>query len=169
MKPLTRIVALALGAGAGLLAVPAGAQEVRNTETHPNRSMMTSGIFAFGVPYVASVVVAAGSSHPGDHDLYVPVAGPWMDLADRHCPEGASPCNHEVLYQGLLVVDGIFQGVGALDIIGAFLFPETTTVTSAKAATTPTHVASTAPVTRFRLAPSIGNASGYGLVAVGAF
>lgn len=61
---------------------------------------------------------------------------------------------------GLLIVDGIFQGVGALDIVGAFLFPVTTTVTAARRPT-PT-------VARFHVGPaSVG--TGYGVAAVGAF
>ena len=93
---------------------------VQRSETQPNRGMLGSGIFTFGVPYVASVVVAASSNHPGDHNLYVPVAGPWMRLADRHC-SGGGHCD-DGLNEGLLVVNGIFQGLGALDIVSAFFF-----------------------------------------------
>ena len=81
-----------------------------------------------------------------------------MDLGDRHCPLGGR-CDHEVLYKGLLIADGIFQALGALDIAGAFLFPETVTVTR-------TATASARP--RFRVAPMAGG-SAYGVAAIGVF
>ena len=142
--------------GSGL----ARAEEVQVSQTRPNQAMLYSGAFAFGVPYLSSVIVGAASSHPGDRNLFVPVAGPWIDLADRHCPTG-SPCDHEGLYKGLLIADGIFQGIGALQIAGAFLFPETITVTNAAQRPRP-------QVATVRVAPSsVG--TGYGLAAVGRF
>jgi hypothetical protein len=138
----------------------ARAEEVQVSQTRPNSAMLTSGIFAFGVPYVSSVIVGAASSHPGDRNLFVPVAGPWIDLADRHCEVGTS-CNHEGLYKGLLIADGIFQGLGALQIAGAFLFPETVTVTNAAQRPRPR-------MAGVHFAPSsVG--TGYGLAAVGLF
>jgi hypothetical protein len=60
----------------------------------------------------------------------------------------------------LLIADGIFQGLGALQIAGAFLFPETVTVTSAARSRPPKEGVHFAP-------SSVG--SGYGLAAVGLF
>jgi hypothetical protein len=142
--------------GSGL----AHAEEVQVSQTRPNSAMLTSGAFALGVPYVASIIVGAASSHPGDRNLFIPVAGPWIDLADRHCEVG-TPCNHEGLYKGLLIADGIFQGLGALQIAGAFLFPETVTVTNTARRPRPR-------MEGVRVAPSsVG--SGYGLAAIGRF
>src|SRR5229473_4984867 len=100
--------------------------------TSPNGAMIHTGIFTLGVPYVASVVVAASSDHQGDRSLYWPVVGPWMDLADRgSCGHtGETSCGNETGNKALLVVDGIFQGIGALDIVGAFVFPETHTIST---------------------------------------
>lgn len=159
-RSMTRLVLLSV-----LLASAAGAEEVQSTQTRPNRGMMSSGIVAFGVPYVASVIVAAESDHPGDHRLYIPVAGPWLDLGERHCPEGASSCSNEGLYKGLLITDGIVQGIGALEIVGAFLFPETVTVTGSSGRT---QHAKAAPAPRIKIAPTF-TGTGYGLAAVGAF
>ncbi len=114
-----------------------------------------------GLPYVASIVVAAESSHPGDKNLYAPVAGPWMDLGDRHCTVG-DRCNHEGLYKGLLITDGILQGIGAVEIVGAFLFPETVTIESTRADRSAKRVASV------RVAP-VAMGGGYGVLAAGAF
>src|SRR5689334_23749882 len=128
MKSARALLAVAAGVTAGLTFSPrAHAEEIAQvSQTRPNQAMLTSGAFALGVPYVASIIVAAESAHPGDKNLYVPVAGPWMDLGDRHCAAGEN-CGHEGLYKGLLIVDGLFQGIGALNIAGAFLFPETLT------------------------------------------
>jgi hypothetical protein len=133
---------------------------VRAAETRPSRAMLSSGLVVLGVPYVSSVIVAASSDHPGDHNLYIPVAGPWMDLADRHCANGSN-CT-DGFNKGMLVVDGIFQGIGALQILSAFLFPEPVTVISARAKLAPPAVA------RVQIGPA-GLGTGYGLAAVGAF
>ena len=126
MKKHIALMAM-VGVASALWASRASAEKV--TVSGPNRAMLSSGLFTLGVPYVASVVVAAGSDHPGDNNLYIPVAGPWMDLADRGgCGGFGQPsCNAETGYKVLLVADGILQGLGALNIIGAFAFPETRT------------------------------------------
>ncbi len=125
----------------------------------PNQAMLSSGLFAFGVPYVTSVIVAAESEHQGDKHLYVPIAGPWMDLADRgDCGHlGQTPCDTETGYKVLLVVDGVFQGIGALDIVGAFLFPETRVVRTAN------------DRPRVVVAPTRMGPSGYGVAALARF
>jgi hypothetical protein len=129
------------------------------TVTGPNRAMLNSGIFTLGIPYVASIIVATSSDHPGDRNLYLPVAGPWMDLANRGSCGGLAenPCGNETANKVLLVVDGIFQGIGALDIVGAFVFPETRTVSAA----------SNQP--RVVVAPAYWGRNGYGVNALATF
>jgi len=138
-----------------------GSDEVQISQSRPNPALLSSGITAVAVPYLASVVVAAESDHPGDHNLYIPVAGPWLDLAERHCEPGVQ-CHNEGLYKGLLIADGIVQGLGALQIVGAFVFPETITYTGAASRETPTRSATV------RVAPTLVG-SGYGVAAIGAF
>ena len=162
MKQARALLAVAAGVTVGLtFSSGAHAEEIAQvSQTRPNQAMLTSGAFALGAPYIASIIVAAESNHPGDKNLYVPVAGPWMDLGDRHCGFG-NQCGHEGVYKGLLIADGIFQGIGALNIAGAFLFPETVTVTQAAKRSRPL-------TTGVHVSPaSVG--SGYGLAAVGAF
>lgn len=108
-------------------------------EKTPNIGLITGGAVMFGVPYAASVVVAAASDRPSDHNLYIPLAGPWMDLAKRGSCVGTR-CESETGNKVLLVADGIFQGVGALEIVAGFLFPSTRTV----ARTAGVHVTPTA-------------------------
>src|SRR5260221_6614268 len=82
----------------------------------PNADLIGVGIFTIALPYFASVGVAMGSDI--DHDLYIPVAGPWLDLAHR--PDcggyGLAQCNDmEPFYKVLLIENGILQGIGALE------------------------------------------------------
>src|SRR4051794_26453053 len=39
----------------------------------PNGLLLHSGLFAFGVPYIASIVVASSSDRSEDKNLYIPV------------------------------------------------------------------------------------------------
>lgn len=151
-------VVFALTAGFWSTGASAQSHETVST-TGPNRGLLRSGLFMLGVPYVTSVIVAAQSDHPGDNNLYIPVAGPWMDLAGRgSCGNVGGPsCDGETVNKVLLVVDGIFQGLGALDIVGAFVFPETRTV----------YAGSTPP--RVVVAPAYYGRDGYGVSAFARF
>jgi hypothetical protein len=138
---------------------PAHAESTETvTRSGPNRALLQSGVVALGVPYAASAVVAITSDHPGDKNLYLPVVGPWFDLGNRGSCGGAlePSCDRETAYKALLVADGIVQGIGALEIIGAFIYPEARTT---RAATERTWA-----ITPARLA--VGS---YGLAAFGRF
>jgi hypothetical protein len=94
--------------------------------TLPNRFLLRSGVFTLGAAYVPSLVVAIESDRSADNHLYAPVVGPWFDLAARGNCSG--DCSGETVNKVLLVTDGVFQGLGALQIIGSFVMPETRTV-----------------------------------------
>jgi hypothetical protein len=128
-------IVAAVACASTLAATSASAQSRESvTTTGPNRELLHSGVFALGVPYVASVIVAASSDRSEDKSLYIPVAGPWMDFANRSgCGhEGEPSCDKETAYKVLLIGSGILQGIGALEIVGSFLFPETRTTSIAK-------------------------------------
>jgi hypothetical protein len=126
----------------------------------PNRALLMTGLVLFGAPYVASIGVGAGSGHVGDSDLYIPVLGPWLDLGARGgCPSNGD-CGPETGNKVLLVGDGILQTVGALQIIGAFVFPETVGVTT---------VATNKSGGFLSLTPSKVGHDGYGMSALGQF
>lgn len=100
------------------------AQHVDTAETTsgPNMGLVTSGIVMFGLSYGTSAVIASTSDRDEDDNLYVPLAGPWMNLADR--PDCGNECGTETAYKIALVADGIFQAAGALQIIGGlFIWP----------------------------------------------
>ena len=122
-------------------------------ERTPNGALIGSGLVMFGASYLPSVIVAAESRRAGDTTLYMPVAGPWMNLAQRDskCPGGR--CANDMPNKVLLVADGLFQGFGALQVLGGFLFPTTRTVTQ------------TANV---QVLPNVGSTH-VGITAVGSF
>ncbi|HWA77956.1 MAG TPA: hypothetical protein VG937_36730 [Polyangiaceae bacterium] len=163
---MTHAKASVLGAllGAFLLAAPApaAAQQAavmgERTVAGPNRDLLHTGAWTLGLSYVPALVVAIESSENADKNLYIPVAGPWMDVATRDCPT----CEHETANKVLLVTDGIFQGIGALQLIGSFLFVETRT----NAALAKPHAQK---ASAFQIAPTRLPEGGYGLAAHGAF
>jgi hypothetical protein len=99
--------------------------------TVPNAGLISSGVVTLGFSYGPSVIVAAASDRPEDKNLFIPLAGPWIDLANRkdRCVEGF--CPSDAPNQVLLVANGLFQGIGALEVLGGFLFPTRKTVTRA--------------------------------------
>ena len=114
-----------------------------------NTSVFATGAVVFGGTYLASVIVAGNSSeHGGHHHLYVPLAGPWLDLADRpSCDPTNTACDHETTTKVLLVADGIFQAAGVLTMLDGVLDPSrhsrTTVVTDKRVHVTPTTFAGT--------------------------
>ena len=136
----------------------------QTSTTAPNQTLLHSGAWILGLSYVPAVIVAAESSRAGDKKLYIPVAGPWLDLATRQgCQPGVS-CN-ETANKVLIVIDGIFQGMGALDIVGSFIFPETHTVTVSSSG----RCESPAPSLSVHIAPAQISGRAYGIAAIGTF
>ncbi len=99
---------------------------------HVERSV-SGGAIAMGVAsvilsYAPSAFVAATSSLSSDKWLWVPLAGPWVDLATRpSCVPNeviaavspVDPCLPETLAQVALVTSGVLQGLGTiLTIVG---------------------------------------------------
>jgi hypothetical protein len=125
----------------------------------PNRALLRSGVFTLGASYVPALVVAIESDHPADNHLYAPIVGPWLDLANRGDCEG--DCDGETVNKVLLVTDGVFQGIGALQILGSFIFPETTAAVTVAGS-------DGEPALSFRVMPT-KIARGSGLVAYGEF
>jgi len=167
--PLGCLVALALGATALLPRTanadgsqqwpPPVVEKTTSQATGPSMAMVGSGIGIFALSYAPAVVVAASSGLPADRDLYVPIAGPWVDFAQRPgCLPGTS-CVGENTDRALLVVDGIFQGLGAVTVVGGFLNTAHETKT----------VRTIALVPKLRLAPARIGYRGYGLMASGSF
>jgi hypothetical protein len=125
----------------------------------PNRALIGTGFFLFGASYIPVAVIAGTSAHQGDSHLYVPVAGPWLDMADRGpCNPRTAACDNEMSNKVGLAVSGVFQGLGVLCVMSGFIFPEERTVTT---------MAAHKPSVHFRLA-RLGR-GGYGISAFGEF
>ncbi len=154
-----RIAFALLALGVTLVtSVPARAQEAPSSTQpmRPNRPLLITGGSIIAASYTPAVIVAATSDHPGDKSLYVPVAGPWMDLAQRGgC--GANSCGTEAVYKSLLVLTGVAHAVGVGAVVASLFVPEQrgTTTTSAS--------------TKLTLTPAQIGRTGYGLSLAGGF
>ncbi len=103
---------------------------------------------------------------PGARDLRIPVAGPWMALADTGCADGDPDCStFMVVTRAILTtMNGIGQ-VGGLAIVGEALFlPTATAETAARRA-----AARRTSSLRVRALPVLAPEGGVGLGVFGQF
>jgi hypothetical protein len=162
MKTLNILPSIAAGAMALALLTAGGNAAAQETvvvasgndrvASGPNPFLFNSGLVILGLSYTPALIVAVNSDRSEDKLLYAPVVGPWLDLAARDDDNKG--------HRTLLVVDGMFQAIGALEI-AASLFWINADSGVADAPSTGVDVASIAPV---RLSKD-----GYGLVAAGSF
>jgi hypothetical protein len=90
----------------------------------PGATLLSGGLMTLSLSYGAAVSLAATSPHKGDARLYVPVIGPWLDLGGRgECLVPAGACGGEAIDKVFLVVDGLFQGAGAVAVVSGLLVP----------------------------------------------
>ncbi|HEU4580654.1 MAG TPA: hypothetical protein VFS67_20495 [Polyangiaceae bacterium] len=118
----------------------------------PSAYLFSSGLITTGLSYTPALVVAINSDRSEDKYLYAPFAGPWLDLAAR---DGGSKVD-----KTLLVVDGVFQTIGAIQILASFVFTGSTEVAKSDEGSSLASQTVVAPA-------RVGDA--YGLVAVGNF
>jgi hypothetical protein len=141
---------------------PAPVVAEQSSYVPPNRLLLGSGLVALVGSYVPSVLVAASNNNSFDDKLFIPVAGPWMNLAQRPGCGGnvQTACGTEGVFKALLIVDGAFQGLGALATVLGLVTPEkrTKTVVTGKVDKPSVHVT---PV-------GFGH-GGYGVAALGNF
>ncbi len=140
--------------------------DLAGAESSPTASsgggaLIAIGFVTFGLAYAPAVSTATTSQVPIDKHLLVPVAGPWIDLANRpNCGPTGISCNAEIGNQALLIVDGFFQGLALIQILAGI--------------GQVSHDMST-PVAKVDLKPSVRlrpaqiGAGAYGLAALGKF
>lgn len=88
--------------------------------------MILSGLLVLGIPYMLSVSVAGESREPTDRWLFLPVVGPFANLAARpECTTTNTPfvssnyCDSDSGTRTLLMLDGLMQVGGAvLTVVG---------------------------------------------------
>ena len=123
----------------------------------PNKAYLYTGGALFLGSYATTATltgVAANEDRPNvDRNLYLPVVGPWLHLADDGKTAGNSTTD-TILVAG----SGILQGAGIAMIIASFLVPERVPAATIQAGNVKMHVT---PM-------SMGRA-GSGLGAVGTF
>jgi len=91
----------------------------------PNRKLLWASGIVFAAGYVPSVIVAIASSDTSDRYLYIPLAGPWIDLAMRNCSEPVGVrCPDSTLHGAGLFFDGLLQLAGLVGLVVAFRVPE---------------------------------------------
>jgi hypothetical protein len=78
--------------------------------------MLSTGGTLFAISYLPSIVVAASADWHDDSNLYAPIIGPWLYLSRGEDLEPGG--------RALLAVDGIFQDLGALMMVGSLFIPE---------------------------------------------
>lgn len=120
----------------------------------PNAFLFNSGLIMTGLSYTPALIVAINSDRSEDKYLYAPFAGPWLDLAAR---DGG-----DKLDRTLLVVDGVFQTIGALQLVASFMFIDGGDDVAVADE-------SSSGISQAAVAPARLPDDGYGLVAVGRF
>jgi hypothetical protein len=96
---------------------PPGANGEGRSETRrwPNRPLMLTSTLVFTAAYVPVVLVTAFSQEDSTDNLYIPIAGPWLEIAR----EPVNPAN-----TAALAISGVFQGLGALGMVTSLMVPE---------------------------------------------
>jgi hypothetical protein len=103
----------------------------------PNPTLLGSGVSTLVVGYAPAVVIGIVSDHKGDNKLFIPVAGPWLNLGTRGCSgatlsssnepfqvsDGKS-CGTSGIERAALITDGVVQGIGALEILSSLFVPQ---------------------------------------------
>jgi hypothetical protein len=90
----------------------------------PHRPLFIVGAVGFFGAYMNGVMVGAMSDRDADRWLFIPVAGPWLDLFDRGCSR--DPCAPiEPGRKALLVFNGLSQAFGLGAMATSLFVPET--------------------------------------------
>ena len=130
-------------------------------------TLLGTGLFLLAVSYLPAVSVAASSNLQADQHLYAPIAGPWIDLAQRPTCSPPVNCAVEQTNRALLETSGILQGVGAfLTLVGLL----TTSDDDTGHRPTPKELnEARLTSTKVQFAPVQFGSAGYGLAAFGKF
>lgn len=85
----------------------------------PNKAVLITGGALLVGTYATTAALTAANGPVADKDLYIPVAGPWINLADR-----GSDRSNETRDTVLIAGSGVLQGIGALMAVTSFFIPE---------------------------------------------
>ena len=131
------------------------------TTSNPNSALIGAGLFVLAASYMPAIAVAESSDSKVDQHLYVPVAGPWLDLVRRPTCNAAD-CGAEFGNRALIATDGLLQGLGAfMTLVGLLTLDE-------EDAAAPT-IAKNRDTTTVHVSPAQLGSGGYGVTAFGSF
>lgn len=152
------VASLALASGTASAQEPERDRPQQSSGFQPHRPLLITGGSLLLAGYATSVGVGAVSDFKPDDRLFIPVVGPWLNLAERPCPVGDSGCgNEEDLAKATMVSLGLIQGAGLGLTLASLFVKERPAESRVKV---PDHVEHAS----FRLVPY-----GAGLGAVGRF
>lgn len=101
----------------------------------PHPALLAAGASVAGVTYAVTASLAAGSERAADRDLFVPVVGPFINLANRNCTAGCNTDSRDIA--ALWTSAGLqLAGVGLM-VASAFVTERTTPPVSRTAADPP--------------------------------
>lgn len=121
----------------------------------PNRPWLITGGIILAGSYVTTAVVNSSEGRTvEDRNLYIPIAGPWLNLADRQC----DGCENETRNIAMVIGSGVLQGAGAIMVAASFFIPEKIDAATIQAGPVKLHVA-----------PAQYGRGGMGLGALGTF
>jgi hypothetical protein len=134
-------------------------------ETKPRTGLLIGGGITFGFAYGLTLIGTKARSEDHARDwLYVPVAGPWVFLANKNeCQGLPSGCVDDWATTMVFSLFGVMQAVGAGLIASGFLFPTEHVVTGDSGAQAQ-HVS---PVPTWAVTPAVVGQSGLGVAAAG--
>jgi hypothetical protein len=138
---------------------------VEGSRSETKDTLLGTGLFLLAVSYLPAVSVAASSSIAADQHLYAPLAGPWIDLAQRPVCTPPANCEAEQTNRALLETSGILQGVGAfLTLVGLLTGDDD----DLQRPPPPKHV-NEAKANPVHVTPAQFGSAGYGVAAFGKF
>lgn len=105
--------------------------------TWADRPLVLSGPFTLDKAYVPPQWVAIESDGRADDNLNTPVASSWLNLPQRDA-DCDRECGFETKNQSLRIADGIFQGLGPLQVLGSLVLPQRQVLTIASGDGAPT-------------------------------
>jgi hypothetical protein len=128
MKKLKRTIAIAAALGVMSHGATSRAEEgprttvAQRVTTRPHPALLKLGITFVTLAYASSVVTAAVSTQSADQNLYIPIVGPWIDIAVRDCGAGDRCGGTDDVAKSLIVASGMAQGAGlALGLSSLFI------------------------------------------------
>jgi hypothetical protein len=86
----------------------------------PNTALLITGGAVLVGTYATTAAFAAVNGPSTDKDLYIPIVGPWINLANRSC----DGCTNETRDTVLIAGSGVLQGIGTLMLVSSFFVPE---------------------------------------------